>query len=80
VMYSAAAAKVLRRMPRTDEDRIRGKVAQYAGDPASLGNNVRALKGSPYIRLRVGDWRVVMDDRYRVLTVLKVGPRGGIYD
>jgi len=80
VMYSAAAAKVLHRMPTTDEHRIRAKVEQYANDPASLGNNVKALKGSPFIRLRVGDWRVVMDDRQRVLSVLKVGPRGGVYD
>ena len=67
-------------MPTTDEHRIRAKVEQYANDPASLGNNVKALKGSPFIRLRVGDWRVVMDDRQRVLSVLKVGPRGGVYD
>jgi len=67
-------------MPTTDEHRIRAKVDQYANDPASLGNNVKALKGSPFIRLRVGDWRVVMDDRRRVLSVLKVGPRGGVYD
>lgn len=80
VIYSAAAAKVLRRMPATDEQRIRAKVDQYANNPASLANNVKALKGSPFIRLRVGEWRVVIDDRHRVLSVLKVGPRGGVYD
>lgn len=80
VIYSAEASKVLRRMPATDARRIRDKVAQYADNADSLANNVKALKGSPYIRLRVGDWRVVMDDRQRVLSVLKVGPRGGVYD
>lgn len=80
VIYSAEAIKVLRRMPATDDRRIRDKVAQYADNPDSLANNVKALKGSPFIRLRVGDWRVVMDDRQRVLSVLKVGPRGGVYD
>jgi mRNA interferase RelE/StbE len=36
--------------------------------------------GSPYIRLRVGDWRVIMDDKGAVLDVLKIGPRGSIYE
>lgn len=53
----------------------------FAGVTAgTIAINVKALKGSPFIRLRVGDWRVVMDDRRRVLSVLKVGPRGGVYD
>lgn len=67
-------------MPRTDADRIRQKVRQYADDPSSLANNVKALVGSPFVRLRVGDWRVIMDDRFRVLEVLKVGPRGAVYE
>ena len=49
-------------------------------DPASQGNNVKALKGREGIRLRVGDWRVIMDDRGTVLAVLEICPRGGIYD
>ena len=43
-------------------------------------NNVKALVGSPYIRLRVGDWRVVMDDQGAILEIVKIGPRGGIYE
>ena len=60
--------------------RIRSKIRQYADDPASLANNVKALQGSEYVRLRVGDWRVILDDRLTVLSVIKVGPRGSIYD
>lgn len=41
-------------------------------------NNVKALKGREAIRLRVGDWRVIMDDGV-VLAVLEIGPRGDIY-
>ena len=29
--------------------------------------------------LRVGDWRVIMDEDGVVLAVLEIGPRGGIY-
>ena len=80
VTYSRSAAKFLRRMPVTEANRVRAKINQYADDPESLANNVKALMGSPFIRLRVGDWRVIMDDRNRVLEVVKIGPRGGVYE
>ena len=67
-------------MPAAEADRIRSKVRQFAEDPGSLSNNVKALVGSPYLRLRVGDWRIIMDDRGNVIEVVKVGPRGGVYD
>ncbi len=80
IAYSRAAIKTLRRIPANEAERIRLKIEQYAADPAALANNVKALVGSPHIRLRVGDWRVVMDDRGNVLDVVKIGPRGAIYD
>lgn len=79
VAYSKDALKVLSRMPANLAKRIRGKIRQHAADPASQANNVKALAGSPYIRLRVGDWRVIMDDRGTVLAVLEIGARGDIY-
>lgn len=66
-------------MPANSSALIVAKIDQYAADPASLGNNVTVLKGRTGIRLRVGNWRVIMDDG-EVLEVLEVGPRGGIYD
>jgi mRNA interferase RelE/StbE len=67
-------------MPRNAANLIRSKIKAYAEDPASQANNVKALKGREGIRLRVGDWRVIMDDQGNVLAVLDIGPRGGIYD
>lgn len=79
VAYSKSAFKLLSRMPAKLSKRITGKIEQYAADPASQANNVKALVGSPYIRLRVGDWRVIMDDQGNVLAVLEIGTRGDIY-
>jgi len=79
ITYSKDAIKTLRRMPRPVAQRIQRKIAAYAEDPASQRNNVKALVGSEYIRLRVGDWRVIMDDRGTVLLVLKIAARGDIY-
>ncbi|MBD9528397.1 type II toxin-antitoxin system RelE/ParE family toxin [Paracoccus sp. PAR01] len=80
ITYTKAALKALTRMPRNMADRVREKIAEYAADPASQANNVKVLKGREGIRLRVGDWRVIMDDQGNVLAVLEIGPRGGIYD
>ena len=80
ISFTRAALKSLRRMPVGTAALIRSKIAAYAEAPASQANNVRALKGRTGIRLRVGDWRVIMDDQGNVLAVLQIGPRSGIYD
>jgi len=40
---------------------------------------VKALKGEEAIRLRVGDWRVIMVDG-EVLDIVRIAPRGSVYD
>ncbi len=66
-------------MPANTATRIVAKVSEYAADTAALANNVTGLVGREGIRLRVGDWRVIMEDGV-VLTVINIGSRGGIYD
>ena len=80
ISYTRAALKTLRRMPANTSSLIREKIVAYASAPETQANNVKALKGRTGIRLRVGDWRVIMDDQGNVLAVLHIGPRGGVYD
>jgi len=80
ISYTKAAIRALRRMLANMATLIRAKIEAYAKDPASQANNVRSLKGREGVRLRVGDWRVIMDDQGNVLAVLDIGPRGGVYD
>jgi mRNA interferase RelE/StbE len=81
VAYSRDAIKTLARMPANTSRLIRSKIAQYAANPASLGNNVKALKGaSGYVRLRIGDWRVIFSESGEVVAVIKIAPRGGAYE
>ena len=72
---------MLRRVPANTAGLIMAKVEEYAVDPVSLANNVIRMKGRQdgAVRLRVGDWRVIMDDGV-VLAVLEIGPRGSVYD
>ena len=66
-------------MPVNTARRIRSKIEAYAADPVSMDANVTKLQGRDGIRLRVGDWRVIMNDEGVVLTVLRIGSRGGVY-
>jgi mRNA interferase RelE/StbE len=79
ITYQSEALKSLRKMPANTAKRIRAKVSAYATDPASQANNVARLKGQDNIRLRVGDWRVIMKET-TVINVVKIGPRGSIYE
>lgn len=81
IQYAREAAKMLERIDRATARRIRDKVRQYADDPASLANNVIAMKGGEGLRrMRVGDWRVVFTADLLILKVIRIAARGGAYD
>lgn len=81
VTYSRDALKSLRRIPSNAASAIRGKIEQFARDPASLGNNVIRLQGSSgYCRLRVGDWRVIFSEDALVVAVIRIATRGSAYE
>ncbi len=78
VIWSDSAARQLKRLDRTVAQRIFSKVGELRDNPFP---HVRKLVNSPYYRLRVGAYRVILDihrDVLRIL-VLKVGHRGSIY-
>jgi mRNA interferase RelE/StbE len=73
--------KALARLPVSWQKRIVAKIREVALNPYARNNNLTKLQGRDGYRLRVGGWRVIYelhDDR-RVMLVLEVGPRGGIY-
>lgn len=78
ITYQRAARKTLTRKPHSEAQRIMAKIEAYAADPAAQANNVKALQGRPGLRLRVGDWRVIMLDG-EVLDILDICSRGSIY-
>ena len=81
VRYGREALRSLARIDSATSLRIQSKVRQLADDPASLANNIKAMKGAPGLwRLRVGDWRVVYTETLEVVLVSRVAPRGSAYD
>jgi len=65
------------RQHRSDSARILSKIRRYAETGAG---DVTQLVGSPLKRLRVGDYRVIFSETETEVIVLKLGPRGSIYD
>jgi mRNA interferase RelE/StbE len=79
VTYTRSTASALRRHGNRAK-LIRTKIAQYAEDASSQANNVKSLVGVAAKRLRVGDFRVIFIETNDTITVLDIGPRGGIYE
>jgi len=79
VRYTLDAMQDLKRHGNV-ANRIRKAIADYAADPLAHANNVKALKGSAALRMRVGDYRVVFMEDAAGIVVTRVGPRGDVYD
>jgi len=78
IIWSESASRQLGKLDRGVAKRILECVQQLEVDPLRY---LRRLVGVPYYRLRVGDFRViveVMQDRLLVL-VLKFGHRSSVY-
>ncbi len=81
IEYGVLALKALQRMDRKTGARIVGKIERLAIDPGSLANNIRRLKGEKALmRLRVGDWRVIYSEELVVLHIIRIAPRGTVYE
>ncbi len=79
IIWSDSTARQLKKLDRSVARRIFAKVGELQENPFP---HVRRLVNSPYYRLRVGDYRVILDIERNVLRilVLKVGHRESIYE
>ncbi len=77
VIYTVEALKDMRKLPAKTRQRILDKVKQYAEAPADI--TVKRLKNTRYLRLRIGDYRVVFAEGEGKVTVAFVDHRRNIY-
>ena len=78
IIWSRSAEKELKKLDRLISKRIYDAVGKLREDPY---RNIKKLTNSDLFRLRVGNYRVIMDineDQLRIL-VIKVGHRKLIY-
>lgn len=81
VTYSKQALKYLRKMPRAKAEDVMSAVREIDEDRAAFRGNLIKMTNSPYHRLRIGDYRAILDidDGKLVVLVLKIGTRGDVY-
>ncbi len=81
VLVDERARRDLRRIDPPIRESILSAITRLA-QSAELTGDVRRLSGSDEYRLRVGDWRVRFerDGRPRIITIVRVLPRGRAYD
>lgn len=80
VEFERPAVKDLDRLDPQIRERVLTAIERLVADPR--GAPLRRLTGRPELRLRVGDWRVVLDLDLTARTILiqRVLPRGRAYD
>ncbi|MGH2902477.1 MAG: type II toxin-antitoxin system RelE family toxin [Solirubrobacteraceae bacterium] len=78
--FTARVKRDLRRLDRPISARVVAALERLAKEPRS--DKLSKLTGRPESRLRVGDWRVLveLDENTRTIIVKQVLPRGRVYD
>jgi mRNA interferase RelE/StbE len=80
VEFERRAEKDLERLDPQVKQRVLSAIGRLADDPGSA--DLRKLTGRAEFRLRVGDWRVIidLDIAARAIIIERVLPRGRAYD
>jgi mRNA interferase RelE/StbE len=79
VRYTTEALTNLKRRAAI-ATRVRKAIDVYVANPTAHANNVTRLVGSAASRMRVGDYRVIFVETATDLTVVRIGPHGGVFD
>jgi mRNA interferase RelE/StbE len=79
IRYSRLADKALAQMPLSHAEKIEKKIEAYAINPSAFANQIKALRGTNVLRLRVDDYRVIFNEDFVVLDILAIGHRREIY-
>lgn len=79
IEFSKTAEKQLYKLDKETQSRIISALERIRIRPHSF---VKRLVGSPYFRLRVGDYRVILDiqNDKLIIFVIEVGHRKNVYD
>lgn len=80
VVFKRSVYKDFRPIPKKDIDRILERINEIAGDPRGPG--CEKLSGQERYRVRQGVYRIVYEiaDEVLIITVVKIGHRGDVYN
>ena len=79
VIFTKSVKKDFRKIPKLEVSKILNEIAYLAKNPRS--SKTKKLKGEKLYRLRVGNYRVIYDnkDNLMLIFVVKLGHRSDIY-
>ena len=79
IEFTNDARRALKRLDKPVQRRVIEAIQALADTPRPSG--VKALTSSSYLRIRVGDWRIVYEvhDGRLVIVVITIGHRGSVY-
>ena len=79
VLLKKSVRRRLELIPNPDKERIKRAINTLAYAPELL--DIKPLKGRDDYRLRVGDWRLILDidENKKIITVNRLSSRGDVY-
>jgi mRNA interferase RelE/StbE len=81
IFIKRQAQKKLQSLSVQDKLRLTEKIIALGNNPNDSELDVKPLKGEPYFRLRVGNWRIIFDkkEEVKIIQIEKIKPRGDVY-
>ncbi len=81
IVITSSAEKDLRRLDRSVKNRVTVAILALADDPRPVGC-IKIKSEEGVWRIRVGEYRVAytVDDQAKIVTIIRVGPRGDFYN
>ena len=81
ITYKKDSLKTLRKMPANIAKSFRDNFEKLAEDIERTDLDIKSLAGSPYHRLKIGDYRGIYqcDNGELIITVFTIKPRGDVY-
>jgi mRNA interferase RelE/StbE len=76
IALNPGAAKSLDKIAEPFRSQIAEAMNAYA---LSKPDDTKAMQGTPTVRMRVGDYRIIFDESETLITVLALGHRREIY-
>jgi mRNA interferase RelE/StbE len=76
IVFSVSAARAFGKLPPDVQERLYRALFAYGSQGTG---DVKRMAGKPTLRLRVGDYRVIFDERNDALEILVVGNRRDMY-
>jgi mRNA interferase RelE/StbE len=79
IVFAPEAAQEFDALDPVVRSRVERALDQLATNPIAVRGQIKRLRGDPALRLRVGDWRIILEPRRDKIVVLAIAHRREVY-